>query len=45
VVVLAFSVRRWRRDGQRSSPEGEVALPPQGEDAERLEADLGRYDL
>jgi cytochrome c-type biogenesis protein CcmH/NrfF len=44
-VVLAFSVARWRRDGKRS-PTGEVApVGPQGEDAERLEADLSRYDL
>jgi cytochrome c-type biogenesis protein CcmH/NrfF len=44
-VVLAFSVTRWRRDGKRS-PTGEVApVGPQGKDAERLEADLSRYDL
>ena len=44
-VVLAFSVARWRRDGKRS-PTGEVApVGPQGKDAERLEADLSRYDL
>lgn len=45
VVVLAFSVSRWRRDGRRSSPAQGAAPGPQGEDAERLEADLGRYDL
>lgn len=44
VIVLAFSIARWRRDGQRS-PEGDAAPAPQGEDAERLETDLGRYDL
>jgi cytochrome c-type biogenesis protein CcmH len=44
-IVLAFSATRWRRDGQRSSPDEDAALAPQGEDAERLEADLGRYDL
>jgi cytochrome c-type biogenesis protein CcmH/NrfF len=44
-VVLAFSVARWRRDGKRSRT-GEVApVGPQGKDAERLEADLSRYDL
>jgi cytochrome c-type biogenesis protein CcmH/NrfF len=45
-VALAFSVARWRRDG-RGSPEQAKDAPaaPQGEDAKRLEADLGRYDL
>ncbi|HEV7400786.1 MAG TPA: cytochrome c-type biogenesis protein CcmH [Solirubrobacterales bacterium] len=44
-VALAFSVARWRRDGGGSSS-GEDAPPaPRGEDAERLETDLGRYDL
>jgi cytochrome c-type biogenesis protein CcmH/NrfF len=45
VIVLAFSLTRWRRDGQGSSPDENAAPAPQGEDAERLEADLGRYDL
>ena len=45
VIVLAFSLTRWRRDGQGSSPDENAAQAPQGEDAERLEADLGRYDL
>ena len=45
IVVLAFSVARWRRDGGPSSPEETAAPAPQGEDAERLEADIGRYDL
>ncbi len=46
VIVLAFSVSRWRRDGRRSPAEEDAAAaPPQGEDAERLDADLGRYDL
>lgn len=45
VVVLAFSVGRWRRDGtSQGGDEGETAAP-RGEDAERLEADLSRYDL
>jgi cytochrome c-type biogenesis protein CcmH len=44
-VVLAFSVARWRRDGQSSSADESAAPAPQGEDAERLEADLSRYDL
>ena len=45
IVVLAFSVSRWRRDGGGSVPDGEAASRPQGEDAERLDADLSRYDL
>jgi cytochrome c-type biogenesis protein CcmH len=45
VVALAFSLRRWRRDGRPSSARGGAATAPQGEDAERLEADLRRYDL
>jgi cytochrome c-type biogenesis protein CcmH len=44
-VALAFSVVRWRRDGRSSPAEEDAAAGPQGEDAERLEADLGRYDL
>lgn len=43
VVLLAIGVARWRRDGRRSPPTD--ATPPQGEDADRLEADLKRYDL
>lgn len=44
VVALAIGVLRWRRSGKGSG----TAPPtdaPQGEDAERLEADLARYDL
>ena len=45
-IALAFSVARWRRDSRQSPPQEEDApAAPQGEDAERLEADLGRYDL
>jgi cytochrome c-type biogenesis protein CcmH len=43
IVLLVFSVRRWRRDGGRS--DGAPPKPPQGAEAERLEADLSRYDL
>jgi cytochrome c-type biogenesis protein CcmH len=43
VGALALSVTRWRRDGDRSRPQGQAAAP-QGEAAERLEADLRRYD-
>jgi cytochrome c-type biogenesis protein CcmH/NrfF len=47
VVVLAFSVLRWRRSGRANEPSAAdaAANAPQGEDAERLEADLSRYDL
>jgi cytochrome c-type biogenesis protein CcmH/NrfF len=47
VVVLAFSVRGWRRSGRANEPSAQdaEASAPQGEDAERLEADLSRYDL
>jgi cytochrome c-type biogenesis protein CcmH/NrfF len=44
-IALAFSVSRWRRDGKRSQPGDATAAAPQGEEAERLEADLSRYDL
>ncbi len=44
-LALALGVRRWRRagadgDGPPGTPRG-----PGGEDAERLNADLARYDL
>jgi cytochrome c-type biogenesis protein CcmH len=46
-VALAFSVLRWRRSGRAEEPSASeaAASAPQGEDAERLEADLSRYDL
>jgi cytochrome c-type biogenesis protein CcmH len=46
-VALAFSVLRWRRSGRANEPSAKdaAASAPQGEDAERLEADLSRYDL
>jgi cytochrome c-type biogenesis protein CcmH len=45
IPALAFSVARWRRDGRRAE-ESETRDPGPGEeDAERLEADLSRYDL
>jgi len=44
-VALALGVRRWRRAGKPSHPEGVTDAGPQGEDAERLDADLARYDL
>jgi cytochrome c-type biogenesis protein CcmH/NrfF len=44
-AALAFSVARWRRDGSRKSAEDASKQPPRGEDAERLDADISRYDL
>jgi cytochrome c-type biogenesis protein CcmH len=45
LVGLAFGVRRWRRAAKASEPEHAAGDGPRGEDAERLEADLARYDL
>jgi cytochrome c-type biogenesis protein CcmH len=46
-VALAFGVVRWRRAGGGGPPDagGRATRGPSGEDAERLEADLARYDL
>lgn len=46
VVALALGVLRWRRAGG-GSDDGAAARPagPRGDDAERLDADLARYDL
>ena len=44
-AALAFSVARWRRDGGGGPPGNDAPPPPSGEDAERLDADLSRYDL
>jgi cytochrome c-type biogenesis protein CcmH len=45
LVALAFSLSRWRREGGGSAGDGGAASRPEGEDAERLDADLSRYDL
>lgn len=45
VAVLAFSVARWRRDGKDPARKAGPGSAPRGEDAERLEADISRYDL
>lgn len=42
---LALGVRRWRRAARQAGPAPAAAPGPQGEDAERLNADLARYDL
>lgn len=42
VVGLGIGLRRWRRTGERDP---DRPAPPDGDDAERLDADLARYDL
>jgi cytochrome c-type biogenesis protein CcmH len=45
VLALALGVRRWRRAGDPPGRGRSGPRAPQGEDAERLDADLARYDL
>jgi cytochrome c-type biogenesis protein CcmH len=45
VVALAFGVLRWRRDSDPPDRDPPAASGPSPEDAERLDADLARYDL
>lgn len=45
VIALAIGVGRWRRAGNRPPDGPGPASGPRGEDAERLDADLRRYDL
>ena len=44
-VALAIGVMRWRRAGSDKGEEDAPDVGPQGEDADRLDADLARYDL
>jgi cytochrome c-type biogenesis protein CcmH/NrfF len=45
-LALALGVRRWRRAAKPPGGDAESAPSgPRGEDAERLDADLARYDL
>lgn len=47
-IALAVAVVRWRRAGGGGGGPGKPApasAGPRGEDAERLDADLARYDL
>jgi len=44
-VALAIGVLRWRRAGRGDESDGPAAAGPKGDDAERLDADLARYDL
>ena len=43
-VALALGVLRWRR-ASRSGRDEPAPAGPKGDDAERLDADLARYDL
>lgn len=45
IAALAFSVVHWRRSGGDGPDESEAPDGPGGDDAERLQADLSRYDL
>lgn len=44
-VALAVGVFRWRRNARPPGSEPPQARGPSAEDAERLDADLARYDL
>jgi cytochrome c-type biogenesis protein CcmH/NrfF len=44
-AALAAGVWRWRSRGGDGGPAAKPPSPPRGEDAERLDADIARYDL
>lgn len=44
-IALALGVMRWRHAGGGKGDESAAVSGPRGEDAERLDADLARYDL
>ncbi len=44
-VAVAISIGRWRGRSGPSGRDGGPTAAPSGEEAERLEADLARYDL
>jgi len=44
-VALTFGVLRWRRAGDSNGRGKAAPAGPKGDDAERLDADLARYDL
>jgi cytochrome c-type biogenesis protein CcmH len=44
-IALALGVLRWRRAGDGGSSGDPGPVGPKGDDAERLDADLARYDL
>jgi cytochrome c-type biogenesis protein CcmH/NrfF len=45
VVALTIGVLRWRRAGGGDDGPAAQAAGPSGEDSDRLDADLARYDL
>lgn len=45
LIALCFGVVKWRRAGERSDRSGPAAAGLSAEDSERLDDDLGRYDL
>ena len=45
VIALIAGLLRWRRNGRRGPGGPSEQSGPQGEAAERLDADLARYDL
>ena len=45
LVAIALALARWRRDGRNAQAESAAGLAPRAEDAERLDADIARYDL
>ncbi|MGE0065926.1 MAG: cytochrome c-type biogenesis protein CcmH [Solirubrobacterales bacterium] len=45
VIALAFGVWKWRRAGGSGDPDLPAVAGPSTAENERLDADLGRYDL
>jgi len=45
IAAIALALARWRRDGRNAQAESAAGLAPRAEDAERLDADIARYDL
>jgi cytochrome c-type biogenesis protein CcmH len=44
-IAIALALRRWRRAGRGGGPPSGEGGPLEPSDAERLDADLARYDL
>lgn len=44
-AALAVGVTRWRRNARPPQSKTPPAAPPEGDAAERLDADIARYDL
>ena len=44
-IALAFGATRWRRAARETDAQGPQPCAPEGDYAERLDADLARYDL